>query len=256
MIAALALAATLAAGPAPGSVGVSVGAGLLCTTTDTQPGHSYPLGTFYLRNIGSAGETFTASVGNATVKKLGRQVPAAWISVKFPPLLWFIPRHSITLAPGASAYLPVTLAVPAGAASGRYGGALFLQTAAASGHAANGTAGGTVSAGAGGAETIQFTIGKGRLPACIPAYPSVTKARAVPAARGSGTAKPAASGTQAASAPPAAAPGTETQATSSERSKGALAAAAVVLIGGLIISLRRGRRKRERRERRQTRGMW
>ncbi len=191
MLPAMLLAAAALSG-APGT-GVGIQASDVCLSTPAQPGGSYQPGTVYVTDTGSATETISLHAGplpswqvETAVTAGGAQryvvqtvphpesgftrhalpVPPAWVTFGYPALLWVIPRHSVTLAPGQGASIPVTLHVPASARHGQYEAAL---TAGTTGTPAPG-GGAQAVLGAAAATFLEFSVDAAP-PDCNPAPP-------------------------------------------------------------------------------------
>jgi hypothetical protein len=204
------LLATAALSGAPGAAGVGIGASDVCLSTPARPGGSYQPGTVYVTDTGSARETITVQAGpmpswqvqtaitvNGAQRYVvqavphpeddftrhARPVPPGWVSIGYPALLWIIPRHSVSLAPGQGTNIPVTLRIPADARHGQYEAALTARTADA---AAPG-GGAQAVLGAAAATVLKFSVDAAP-PDCTPAPPPQPWWAAPPAA---GTARPA-----------------------------------------------------------------
>jgi hypothetical protein len=133
MIAAAVLAAALMT---PAGVTAGIQADPVCLPATAQPGHSYPL-TVYVQGSGA----LTLAVAPITTGLAARlhQVPASWVSFSQNP---------------AAGTVPLTLAVPPGAAPGAY----ESDIEAATGTAPSG--GGTqATLGAAATTAIVFTVG-------------------------------------------------------------------------------------------------
>jgi hypothetical protein len=127
------------------------------------PGSSASAGQLYVTDTGSQSETVTVGTfpagGQGQALRRGQhQMPASWVHVS---------SSSLSLDPGASAYLTVTVTVPAGTPDGMYVVNLWAHTAASPspGH------GVALSAGA-GAATLLYA-GVGETPSCV--IPAVTR---------------------------------------------------------------------------------
>jgi hypothetical protein len=108
----------------PASAGVGIQAAPVCLPATAQPGRSYPLGSLYVTDTGSSGESITVAVepvwrGQSDYGRY-RSVPASWVSVSYPKHDLFLPSSSVSLSPGQGAYLAVTMTIPAGARRGMY----------------------------------------------------------------------------------------------------------------------------------------
>ena len=121
-LAAAALTGLIATSGAPSS-GAGISAQPVCGA-GLQPGHSAALSPVTVTNPGSDTESITLAVApvprGAKLAGRGYPVPPSWIRVGYPRLLWVIGQHSVRLGTGASASLPVTVDVPAGARRGAY----------------------------------------------------------------------------------------------------------------------------------------
>jgi hypothetical protein len=186
LLAAAALAAT------PGT-GVGIQASAVCLSTPAHPGGAYQPGAVYVTDTGRATETITLETGpmpswqvetvitvNGTQRYIvqtvphpessftrhAQPVPAAWVSFGYPPLLGVIPRHSVTLAPGQGASIPVTLHIPATARPGQYQATLTALTTAAPA-----PGGGQAALGAGAATVLEFSVDAAP-PDCDPPPPA------------------------------------------------------------------------------------
>ena len=134
MLTAAILATALSGAPGTG-VGIQVGN--VCLSAPARPGGSYQPGTVYVTNTGSATEAISLHAGQMPSRQAGTAaaarhawpVPPAWVTFSYPARLWVIPRHSVSLAPGQGASIPVTLHIPAGARDGRYEAALTASAA-------------------------------------------------------------------------------------------------------------------------------
>ena len=156
----------VAALSAPADTGVGIQAGNVCLSTPAQPGGSYQPGTVYVANKGSGTEAISLSAGPMSSGH-ARPVPPAWVTFSYPALLWIIPQHSVSIAPGQGASVPVTLNIPASAVRGQYEARL---TAYAGGTPASG---GGVQAELGAAAITFLKFGVGTAPAgCSPPSPS------------------------------------------------------------------------------------
>jgi hypothetical protein len=116
--AALLLLLLVPAAPAWASVGVGVGAVPLRLAAPARPGGTYRLPSLYVVNTGTQASDYLVRVqrlGHPTA----RAVPAAWVHLG---------RTRLRLRPHHHALVPVTLAVPVGAASGTYSTDLVAST--------------------------------------------------------------------------------------------------------------------------------
>ena len=120
-LAAAALTGVIATSGAPAS-GAGISAQPVCGA-GLQPGHAAALSPVTVANPGSAAESITLAVApvppGLRLAGRGYPVPPSWIRVGYPRLLW-VGQHSVRLGPGASAALPVSVSVPAGARRGAY----------------------------------------------------------------------------------------------------------------------------------------
>jgi hypothetical protein len=144
-----------------------------------QPGTTRAMGNLTVQNTGSAAEDITVTISppgpppplHPPVSSYDRHsipVPPSWVSVRYPNFLWLFPRHSVTVQPGRSALIPVTLTVPASARHAQYRSTLTAQTVTA---APAPGAGAHLTTGAGGAVEIEFSVGAPP-PSCTPDYES------------------------------------------------------------------------------------
>jgi hypothetical protein len=161
----------------PASVGVGIGAEPVCLGTVAQPGHSYPLGNVYVVNTGSGGESVTLRAEAPFNGLKGQHFPPSWVSAAYPELLGVIGQDHLSLTAGGSAYVPLTLAVPAGARPGGYAADLVAGTVSAPSPGG----GGQAVFGAGAETNLEFTVGPGGKPPSCPQDPSVTPDPKVPA---------------------------------------------------------------------------
>ena len=163
----------------PGTVGVGVQAGPICADRPVQPGTTRSMGNLYVENTGSAAEAIAVTISPpgqppklhpplSSYDRHSIPVPASWVSARYPSFLLVFPRHSVTVQPGHSALIPVTLAVPADARHAQYRSSLNARTVTAA--PAPGT-GAHATAGAGGAVEIKFSVGAPP-PSCTPDYES------------------------------------------------------------------------------------
>jgi hypothetical protein len=174
----LAAAAVLSAGfpAAPASVGVGIQANPVCLAAAAQPGHGYPLGTVYVVNTGSGSESVSLKAETPFNGLKGQHVPPSWVGFGYPRLLLVIGQDSVSLGAGQSAYIPVTVSVPAGARPGMYGADLVAGTVAA----APSGSGGHAVFGAGAETDLEFAVAPGPPPSCNP-DPAVKPGPKVPA---------------------------------------------------------------------------
>lgn len=144
------------AAPAGGTAGAAIEAAPVCLGKAMEPGHSYQMATdgltpgAMIANTGSGSEDLVLSVGPQQWQLPGYPVPARWVSFGYPKTLLVIPQHHISLAAGASATVPVTVSVPAGARAGTYVAGLIVSTS-------GGTGG--VQLGAAAETMLAFTVG-------------------------------------------------------------------------------------------------
>ena len=153
MIASLVLAA---------SVGVGTQGTPMCTPA-MRPGSSASAGQLYVTDTGSQAETVTVGTfpagGQGQALRGGQhQMPGSWVAV---------PDPSLSLDPGAGAYLAVSVTVPAGTPDGMYVVNLWAHTAASPS-----PGGGTVLSAGAGAATLLYA-GVGETPSCT--IPAVTR---------------------------------------------------------------------------------
>lgn len=144
---------------APASTGAGIQGNPVCLSVTAQPGHSYPLGTVYVVDTGSDGESLsiraTGTFSGQSAPAHSRPFPPSWVSVSYPKRFVFFPASSVSLSPGQGAYLPVTLNVPGSAQPGLYAGNLVA------GIAGTPSAGGGMVAGLGAAAAtgLNFSVG-------------------------------------------------------------------------------------------------
>lgn len=151
-----------------GSVGVGTQGTPMCTPA-MLPGSAASAGQLYVTDTGTGAETVTAGTfpagGQGQALRRGQhQMPASWVHVSYPRKWVVVPQSSLSLQSGGSAYLAVTVTVPAGTPRGMYVVNLWAHTAASPspGH------GVALSAGA-GAATLLYA-GVRETPSCtIPA---------------------------------------------------------------------------------------
>jgi hypothetical protein len=143
----------------------------MCTPAMT-PGSSAPAGQLYVTDTGTQPEsvtvgTFPAGGQGQALSRGQHQMPPAWVHVSYPRKWHVFPESSAGLQPGGSAYLPVSVTVPAGTPDGMYVVNLWAHTTSGQG----GSGGITASAGA-GAATLLYA-GVGETPSCT--IPAVTR---------------------------------------------------------------------------------
>jgi hypothetical protein len=118
---------------APASTGVGIQGNPVCLSVTAQPGHSYPLGTVYVVDTGSDGESLsvraTGTLGGQSAPAHSQPFPPSWVSVGYPRHDLFFGSSSVSLPAGGDAYLPVTLNVPGNAQPGLYAGNLVAGIA-------------------------------------------------------------------------------------------------------------------------------
>lgn len=171
LAAALAVAAwalaTVAASPAAQAATASAGAGAggdFCVVTPVSPGSALTRN-LTVTNVGTSPETITISVAPAPAPAplhppLSRFTKAAVT----PPLAWITPAtSSVTLGPGESTVVPVTLNIPGDARPGDY--QAWVQATAAG--QTVGSSGGSATLGGGSAVTAQFAV-NATPPVCNP----------------------------------------------------------------------------------------
>ena len=174
------------------SIGVGIQGNPACLSVPAQPGHSYPLGTVYVVDTGSDGESLsiraTGTFSGQSAPAHSQPFPPSWVSIGYPKRYLFFPSSSVSLSPEQGAYLPVTLNVPGNAAAGLYAGNLVAGIA---GTPAGG--GGMVAGlGAAAATGLNFSVGV-PAPSCgvtMPTALSGAPDQYVPAAAASSSADP------------------------------------------------------------------
>lgn len=165
---------TAAANAATASTGAGIGAWPVCSATPLVPGRARQLQPgglgdtgVSITNTGSASEALTLSVGplaaGSPLAGRARAVAPSWVSFGYPRSWLVLPGHSVTVAPGSSAAVPVTVTVPPGTPAGAYAASLTVSTGA------SGTGGAQL--GAGAATLLVFTVGQAQ-----PAWPPLVLA--------------------------------------------------------------------------------
>lgn len=165
----------------PAGVGVGIGVWPICLSTPAQPGHTYQLTNggwagvdknssqgVDVVNTGDSNETITLSV--QPISKGGRlygrslSISPSWISFGYPRQ-WFglASGDSVSINPGKQAWIPVTLNLPANAASGAYAANILASTAAPPE-----SQGGSASFGAGAETSMLFLVNMAKPPASWP----------------------------------------------------------------------------------------
>ena len=154
-----------------GSVGVGVQGTLMCTPAMTA-GSSASAGQLYVTDTGTQSETVT--VGTFPADDQGQllsrgqhQMPGSWVHVTYPRKWHVFPGSSLSLDPGGSAYLPVTVTVPAGTPDGLYVVNVWAHTASP------GSPGGGIGLSAGAGAATLLYAGAGETPSCT--IPAVVK---------------------------------------------------------------------------------
>src|SRR6202453_660829 len=141
------------------SIGVGIQGNPVCLPVVAQPGHSYPLGTVYVVDTGSDGESLsvraTGTLNGQSAPAHSQPFPPSWVSVSYPKRFVFFPASSVSLSPEQGAYLPVALDLPGNAQPGLYAGNLVA------GIAGTPSAGGGMVAGLGAAAAtgLNFSVG-------------------------------------------------------------------------------------------------
>ena len=130
-------------GLAQASIGVGVQGNPVRLRGVAQPGSSYPLPPVYVVNTGTQDESISMRVQRLS-RGPGRAVPASWIQFT---------GDGMQLQAGQSVRIPVQLAVPDGAAPGKY-----LSDVVVVGSAA--VAAGKTNLGAAAATKLEFSVGR------------------------------------------------------------------------------------------------
>lgn len=149
MVIAAANAAVWGAHAATAGSGAGIQSDPVCLPTPLQPGHSYELETngfsdvkgADVSNTGTGTEALALSVGPQQWNLPGMRVPASWVTFSYPKHLLILTSHSVSVAAGGSAIIPVTVNVPSGAADGTYVAGLTVSSGTGSGGAQFGSAG-------------------------------------------------------------------------------------------------------------------
>lgn len=186
MIAAALIAASVLA---PSSVGVGISGFPACLDTPAQPGHSYVLHVS-VTDTGDSGESVSLRTDPPVNGLKGIPVPASWVSFGYPRLLWVLGQSSVSLSPGKSAEIPVTVNIPGDAKPGLYGANLV----ASSGGSRAPGGGGQAVLGAAAEDDLSFAVAPAAAPSCDPynAVPSsATPPPAGPPTAGTGVSAPA-----------------------------------------------------------------
>jgi hypothetical protein len=160
------------------SVGVGIQGNPVCLSVTAQPGHSYPLGTVYVVDTGSDGESLsvraTGTLDGQTAPAHSKPVPPSWVSISYPRHDLFFPSSSVSLPASGDAYLAATLNVPSGAQPGLYAGNLVAGIAGTPA----GTGGVVAGLGAAAGTGLNFSVGIAP-PSCgitVPSDPALTEA--------------------------------------------------------------------------------
>lgn len=101
-------------------IGTGIGASPIALAAVAHPGHTYRLPALYVVNTGTVVSTYRVRVERLSPGP-GRLVPSVWVRVR---------RNDVPLEPKQSASVPLTLVVPASAASGAYLSDLVVGTEA------------------------------------------------------------------------------------------------------------------------------
>jgi hypothetical protein len=128
ILASAALAAALAAGP--GSVGVGIGANPVCLDVTLSP-CTYSLGTVTVSNSTSGPGASSEAITVAAAKPIGQAgnaIPASWIHADYGTTLWIFHRRSVTVAPGMTADVPLSITIPPRTEPGRWVADLYAET--------------------------------------------------------------------------------------------------------------------------------
>lgn len=188
------MAAVIAAMVLAGSVGTGVQGTPMCTPA-MLAGTSASAGQLYITDTGTQAETVTVGTfpagGEGQALRRGQhQMPGSWVHVSYPRKWLVVPQSSLSLQPGGSAYLAVSVTVPAGTPRGMYVVNVWAHTASAS----SGT-GKKVVTGAGAADLLY--AGVGQTPSCtvpVPAEQAGSPDQYVPAGAAPQTATAMSSG--------------------------------------------------------------
>lgn len=198
-VAGLALPAVLqvTSHPAGDTVGVGISADPVCATGPLEPGHTTAFPAVTVTNTGTTSENVTVHAEPVAAQQAlfrrGYTVPASWVSASYPRMLFVIPQHSVSLKPGTSANVPISVTVPVAARPGAYAADLIASETAG----ASGGSGYEMRAAAGAATYLLFTVGIRR-----PAWPLRLLALCWGAAPGHYQPWPEWSGTSRATPPP------------------------------------------------------
>lgn len=166
-------------------VGVGIQGNPVCIS-GASPGRRYSAGQVYVQDTGDGPETIMmGSFPPGHGQSLYRHqipLPASWLSFGYPSS-WFglVHRSSLSLGPGASGNVAVSVAIPAGARQGMYVVNLWAHTVAGTQQ----TSGGTVAVAGAGAATF-LIIGVGQPVTCdvpLPAVPHQSAAQLAAAAQ-------------------------------------------------------------------------
>ena len=132
---------------AKADVGTGVGARPIVLEALAHPGHTYRLPGLYVINTGTVSSTYHIRVEHLSPGPL-RTVPPGWVQFE---------RNNFLLRPKESASVPMTLSIPADAASGKYSSDLVAGAVAPSGS-------GPFIPGAEAATELRFEVGEGGFP--------------------------------------------------------------------------------------------
>lgn len=140
--------AAVAAHAATSGTGAGIEAAPVCLGTPLHPGHSYELETngfsdtkgADITNTGTGSEDLYLAVTRQAWHLPGMAVPSGWVSFGYPRHLLIFSSHDVSLSAGSSAIIPVTVTVPATAATGTYVAGLTVSTGTGTGGAQLGAA--------------------------------------------------------------------------------------------------------------------
>jgi hypothetical protein len=151
------VALSISAPMADASIGVGVQAAPVRLANVALTGQSYALPPVYVLDTGTQPESITVRVDRLSAGR-GRGVPQSWIRVTGP---------AVRLSPHQSAQIPLELAVPAGAKSGRYLSDIVVTgtPAVSAGH---------VNLGVAAATPLEFSVRAGPAPGRWPLVPTWT----------------------------------------------------------------------------------
>jgi hypothetical protein len=140
-------AAVWGANAATAGSGTGIQPGPVCLGTPLEPGHSYELETngfsdvkgADVTNTGTGTEDLALAVSRQAWNLPGMRVPSSWVTFGYPKHLLILTSHSVSVAAGGTAIIPVTVNVPSGAARGTYVAGLTVSSGTGSGGAQLGT---------------------------------------------------------------------------------------------------------------------